>query len=348
MGVYGKPGYYNYDVVANNQVIHRGGDPGDYITDAVTAKTTQFIAKSASGEKPFFVWASYYAPHNASSPGMSPEACNSKAPLPLAADWPEFRNVPIVHSPNYNEEAIEDKPSEISRNPLFDSRTSFQIDQRMRCTYAAMQAVDRGVAAINKQLRQSGIEENTVVIYVSDNGYFFGDHRKVKGKGQPYEEALRVPMLIRAPDQVLGAVHAPAVSQLVTIFDLAPTILDFADATPTTPDGRTRVIDGRSAVPLLRGDASDWPADRAILDELGNGCSGFASLRTNTHTYVERRAPLPVGGCGTTELELYDLTVDPYQLENIVAEEPLLAAAMATRMHRLELCSGTTGAAACE
>ena len=83
-------------------------------------------------------------------------------------------------------------------------------------------------------------------MFTSDNGFFFGEHRIVSGKGRFYEPAIRVPLVIRGP----GIPQGETRSSMSANIDLAPTILDLAGAKPL------RTIDGESLVPLFGGDAT--------------------------------------------------------------------------------------------
>jgi arylsulfatase A-like enzyme len=94
---------------------------------------------------------------------------------------------------------------------------------------------------------------------------------RVGTETRPYEEALRVPLLIRVPDRYLGGdTAAPEVSEPVANIDLAPTILDLAGAEPCRRRKSCRVMDGRSLLGVIRGDAA-WPEDRGIAIEFDAG-----------------------------------------------------------------------------
>ncbi len=119
--------------------------------------------------------------------------------------------------------------------------------------------MDEALAAIVQRLTSHGILGNTYVVFLSDNGMLFGEHRIMRSKGGPYEESTGVPLVIRGPGVPAGASR----DHLVTNADLAATFAEWAGATPP-PD-----MDGRSLAPLLRRNAA-WtgrvaakPADHA-------------------------------------------------------------------------------------
>ena len=174
-----------------------------------------------------------------------------------------------------------------------------------------------------RALRAAGELDDTLVIFTSDNGFFHGEHRVQSGKVLPYEPSIRVPLLIRGPGVPRGA-HR---HQLVTNADLAPTILDAADARPG------RVQDGRSLFPLLRDThRREWGRD--LLIEGGDGgANQFDAIRTYRYVFVQY-----VNG----EQELYDLKRDPFQLQSLHADPRYAAvkAELARRLGALAVCAG--------
>jgi arylsulfatase A-like enzyme len=194
------------------------------------------------------------------------------------------------------------------------------------------------------ELDEAGELENTVIVFTSDNGYFYGEHRIPGSKTLPYEETIHVPLLIRLPDSLEGAERVRTVNQQVANIDLAPTILDLAGADPCGPDG-CRVMDGRSLVPLMQG-GGNFPSDRAVVIELTQGkdkvkptlsCS-YQGFRTTRQVYVEHTSvPRPSNReCeDALEVERYDLRSDPFELENLGTD-----AALAARLDLLRSCAG--------
>jgi arylsulfatase A-like enzyme len=154
-------------------------------------------------------------------------------------------------------------------------------------------------------------------------GNFHGEHRIAQGKNLAYEPAIRVPLILRGPGVPAGL----RLSQRVANIDLAPTILDAADALA----GRT--MDGRSLLPLVANPAMS--SSRDLLIERGPGDGQYVALRTPNFLYVEH---------ATGERELYDLRNDPYELHSRHAD-PAYAAArddLARRLAHRRSCSGTS------
>jgi hypothetical protein len=168
-----------------------------------------------------------------------------------------------------------------------------------------------------------------LIVYTSDNGYFHGEHRVQTGKNRVYEEALRVPLVIRGP----GVPTGETVKDLAINADLAPTVIDAAGASAA------RVVDGRSLLGLAA--HPERRQGRELLieqyrgddDEDGSADLRYEAVRTSRYIYVVNEADRP---------ELYDLEADPYQLQNLASDpaydEP--EAALAARLAALAGCAG--------
>jgi hypothetical protein len=171
-------------------------------------------------------------------------------------------------------------------------------------------------------LKAAGELDDTLILFTSDNGFFHGEHRVPQGKILAYEPSIRLPLIMRGP----GVPRDERQSQLVTNADLAPTILDAADAKA----GRAQ--DGRSLFGLLDDPGVQW--GRELLIEGGNNQGlTFTALRNYRWKYIEHR---------NGELELYDLERDPDELTNVAADPALgpLRTGMAARLAALRVCAG--------
>jgi len=355
--ILGKPHYENYRASEQGGPKRRYRGKRNYVTNRITAKSRRFIRRSAKRNKPFFLWTSHYAPHPRRS---NDKFCGRGAPSPLKRDWKKrFRRLPLPKSPNFNERDISDKP-EIVRAPRLRRGKVRKIVKHYRCAVATLQAVDRSVAQIVRELRRAGELKNTIIVYVSDNGYYFGEHRSVRGKIRPWEEALRVPFAIRAPRKALGAKPVSRLGEMVATIDLAPTFLELAEAEPCMPGtGRCRTMDGRSLVGILSGDHSQWPENRELVLQIANACyHGYRAIRDERYLYVEWAKGPKDGNCHFGGAELYDLEADPYQLENLIGPATVpprflgdilppeiseVAERYAERLEELHGCNGIAG-----
>jgi N-acetylglucosamine-6-sulfatase len=345
--------YWGYDLQLNGRTEHFGSGDGDYLTSVLHAKATSLVRRYGQRKKPFYMQLDELAPHTA-GPRVT---CAGKAPQPHRRDRELFEDEPLPAVPSLNEEDVRDKPSFIRERRMLSEDDLAAITRRWRCALASLRAVDDGVAALHRALEEVGELDNTVIIFTSDNGSYYGEHRIPDEKHFPYTEGISVPLIIWGP---LGArsVSAPSEVRLpVANIDLAPTILDLAKAGPCRSANACRVMDGRSLVPLLRGKTDKWPRDRALLLEFGptraeilqgRPCR-YRGILVRGAMYVKHTdvAPLGVRKCkSVNEIEYYDLGSDRFQLQNLhrprsgsTNEERRLA----RRVRRLQNCSGIKG-----
>jgi N-acetylglucosamine-6-sulfatase len=350
MGLEGPPGwdhwfiavgavdYFDFEVSTAGEL--RRFDDGQYATDVYTDEANRFVRRAGRDEEPFFLWLSYNAPHIVED---APPPCAGKGPEPAnRRDYERFADAELPRPPQFDEEDVDDKGPWVQAQPRMSSRRLEAVTQLWRCTLASLRAVDRGLRSLVDTLRGLETLDDTVIVFVSDNGYFFGEHRIRDNKRLPYDAALRVPLAIHVPGNPRAGTDAE-VGGLVSTVDLAPTLLDYAGARPCLGPGRCRVMDGRSLRPLLAGETESWPSDRAIPIELADSIE-YSALRTPDHLYIELegdyRETLP-----TPQIELYDLQADPAQLRNLWREDRAEAAPvraeLADRLRTLSRCAGT-------
>jgi N-acetylglucosamine-6-sulfatase len=265
--------------------------PGGYSTDVLRDAAISFIDETPP-EQPVFVYYAPYAPHEDA--------------LPASRHRGAFANIEPWRPPAYEEADVSDKPRYIqARDRLTDSRRD-DLDAFRITQLESLLAVDEAVGAILDTLRRSGRLSNAIIVFTSDNGIQWGEHRVYAEKSVPYEESIRVPLIIR---------HDPLIARggtedrFALNIDLAPTIADLVGV-------RAPQVDGRSLVPILAGEDVTWREDFLIeYSKEDLGILGFCGVRTSGHTYVLYR---------TGEEELYDLLHDPAQLDNR-AGDPALA-----------------------
>ncbi|MCJ7520331.1 MAG: sulfatase, partial [Anaerolineaceae bacterium] len=181
---------YNYTLNENGNSVVYGNKPNDYGTDVYVSKTVDFIKRSAQDGKPFFIYLAPYAPHVPFTP--APRHANL------------FPNLKAPRTPNYNEADISDKPAYIRVRSLLTQAKQNHIDKDYRKRVQSLQAIDEGFKAIVKVLESNGQLDNTYIFFTSDNGYHLGNHRQLRGKVSPYEEEMRVTMMVRGPSVPAG------------------------------------------------------------------------------------------------------------------------------------------------
>lgn len=299
--------FYNYTLNENGRLVEYGNAPEDYSTDVLRDKSLTFIDSSVKAESPFFLFVSVYAPHGPSTAAPRHEGL--------------YNDLTYPQKPSALED-ISDKPQIIQA--LTQTGDEFDVgdaDNVFRMRAASLQAVDELVADLVRKLEETGQLENTYIIFTSDNGFHLGEHRLPSGKGTPYEEDIRVPLLVRGP----GIYPGTTVTQMTANIDLAPTIAEMTHS--SAPD----FVDGRSFLPWLRGEEVQWrdglliefgyidedAVSQALADPendnllVGVEGGAFRAIRGRDYVYVEY-----VNG----EKEFYDLLNDPYQLENMAGQ----------------------------
>jgi arylsulfatase A-like enzyme len=282
--------YFDFSMSENGMPVAYPKSKDNFSADVVTRNALEFIRDAR--DAPFMLALGYYNPH---SPYIS--APRHKDTFRAGADywdWVQYR------PPNFNEADISDKPEYISQlSPLSPT----EIDTAHKQILRSLLSVDDGVASILSALEKAGLGDNTVVVYMSDNGMTMGDHRFGVTKNCPYEACVKVPFIVYAP-----AYFQPRIEKKIAAnIDIAPTFADLAGA--SIPD----TVDGLSLVPLLKDSSAAW-RDGILLEHwptnegIGSMIPEFYSIRTADWKYVEY---------STGETELYDLVNDPYELQNL-------------------------------
>ncbi|MBB3049550.1 arylsulfatase A-like enzyme [Prauserella isguenensis] len=309
-------------------------DPELYQTDVYRDKGADFIARHATSRKPFFLSMAFLAPHSENT-GVGP------APRPAPRHEGAFADEPLPSGPAFNEKDLGDKPSFLQRRPRLDTADRSRLTESYRGRLASLRAVDEAVQKLVDTLRATGQLDNTYVLFTSDNGFFFGQHRVHTGKYLPHEASAHVPMLIRGPGLPAGR-HS---RELTGNADLTATIAEIARAEPG------HALDGRSLLPFaehpqrrttrpvlheaatgaqpdaLKADserglegASGRAAAEGNLDQEGTAWSrvetdeqekgeitsaSYEAIRTDRYLYIRY---------ASGDRELYDLRTDPHEL----------------------------------
>jgi N-acetylglucosamine-6-sulfatase len=159
-------------------------------------------------------------------------------------------------------------------------------------------------------LAETGQLDDTLVLFLGDNGYFFGEHGIGPERRFAYEEGIRSPLIARYPRRIKAGMRR---RELVILQDLAPTIIDIAGGKPGAH------IQGRALTPLLSGKTTGWRKSVLIEYWAENAYPWlinmtYKAVRTERHKYIHW-----VNRNRARELdELYDLENDPYELVNLV------------------------------
>jgi len=345
--------YYDYRLSTDGRTVYRGTRPRDHLTRVMTEASTDWVSEQVGGRRPLFLQLDYFAPHVGAryTNGVGVSRCIG-APEPAPRDRGTVSGIGAPRVPSFNEADISDKPA-FARRPQLDAGELAKLDRRYRCTLESVAGVDRGIDRVVQSFQRAGELRNTAFVFLTDNGYFFGEHRIRDGKARPWEEAIRTPLVIRPPRN-----HRPSVAAVdaqAAEIDVPATIIDLAGAAACRGD-RCRTLDGRSLLPALRGRTGALER-RAVLIEMqdtsrdtrSTACA-FRAVRTTEAVLIESSAvPDPVTGRCEDGLvyESYDLRSDPFQLENLVPPPGFSAGAerseLTSRLDGLRSCSGIAG-----
>src|SRR4051794_3442369 len=368
--------YYGYSLNDNGTIDGPFGDSGSWETreygerDYFGCPTTSIEEKpclyetdvlsriaaeeliGTSPEQPFYLQLDYTAPHGDFRRPAGPE--------PAPRHYTLFDGAPYPHNreEGFNEGNVNDKPRFIREAPYLSGEEIHTYRVYYDKALASLRAIDDGVKTVLDTLGTQHRLRNTYVIFVSDNGFFYGEHRLTGGKFLAYEPSTHLPFLIRGP----GIKAGTSTGELAANTDIAPTILELAGVKPD------KSIDGTSLVPFLRDPGlrtrrgilfesfvqtddveanGETTAQRAVTEVQPRRKSGTAKasivappkdyegIRLGPYKYIE----WPDG-----EKELYDITKDPNELNNIVRVPNYfpIRAFLHAQLIRLEACVGHT------
>ncbi len=280
-----------------------------YVTDLITDFALDWLQSGREATKPFLLMCHHKAPHRNWQPDAKHASMYAEdLPLPetLADDWAtrsdaaRQQEMTVLHHLTPQDLKGAEPPPGLSDAALREWKYQRYIKDYLRC----VASVDDNVGRVLDYLDTSGLADNTLVVYTSDQGFFLGDHGWFD-KRFMYEESLRMPLLARLP----GTIRPGAVNHdLALNLDFAPTLLTLAGA-PVPQD-----VQGESLVPLLRGHTpDDWrtavyyhyyefPAVHMVKRHYG--------LRTRRYKLIHFYHDIDAW-------ELYDLERDPHELDNL-------------------------------
>jgi len=270
---------------------------------------------------PFVASAPYhrmYAPHAMPAPRRATSAAQQAAAHPLVRAYLEHTTTEHFFS---------------GTRRLVASIPDDELAQLRATYYGMVSEVDAQIGRLIAQLKAWGLYQRTLVVVTADHGEMLGDHWML-GKDSPYEQAYRVPLIVRDPNAAADATRGQADPRFTEAVDVMPTILQWAGV--PVP----RQCDGRSLLDVLHGNApADWRTEAHWEFDFRDGWEPnaqswlglpmdqcrLAALRSDDHLYVHFAALPPM---------LFDLASDPDCLDN-VAGEPSAAAATLDHAQRL-------------
>ncbi|HSE37957.1 MAG TPA: sulfatase [Blastocatellia bacterium] len=282
--------------------------PSGYITDILNGYAVGFIRQRH--DKPFLIYLAHKAIHPEVTQNNDGSVNLADAELFIPAERHKhlYAGRAIPRRPNYGR-APQGKPAlqrRIGSLQRLGPATATR-DETILGRQRSLMAIEDGVGEILKALQETGHLDNTVIVFTSDNGYFYGEHGLSVERRLAYEESIRMPLLVRYAKAIKSGT---ARSELVLNIDLAPTLLELAGATaPNT-------MQGRSLVPLLEGKRPAW-RNSFLIEYYSDTVfprvlqMGYKAVRNGRWKYIHY---LELEGMD----ELYDLKTDPYELKNLI------------------------------
>lgn len=258
--------------------------PKQYVTDLITDRAVKMIGELSGGTEPFYLSVHYTAPHS---------PWNPEEHKPEFLDL--YKDCAFTATPD-----LPVHPWQINTCPVGD--TSEKRAENLRGYYAAISSMDEGVGRIVRELESRGLLDDTIIIFTADNGMNLG-HHGIWGKGNGtypqnmFDSSIKVPLIIRMPAGVRGAVC----SQMCSQYDFFPTILDMAGCRYELEEKQP----GRSMMELLENPEAEQQERVVVFDEYSN----TRMIRNKQYKWVHRYPEGPD--------EFYDLLNDPDETNNL-------------------------------
>jgi arylsulfatase A-like enzyme len=212
--------------------------------------------------------------------------------------------------PNYDEAGAAGIPEQAKSGRQYLHINDFEPDRyqrTMRKYHQLVYGIDYAVGMIRDELEKQGIADNTVILFLTDNGYSCGAHG-MGGKVLPYEEPSRSPMIILDPRHSVSG-RGARVKSVTANIDMAPTVLDLAGL--PIPDN----MDGKSLLPLLDNPAGKVHDSILLINAWGNAPTHSLAVVTDEYKYIN----WPYDHEMEAAEELYQFSTDQYEMTNLVA-----------------------------
>ena len=301
----------SYTINVNGKRVKQDG----YITTLLTRYAVTFLEEQRDADRPFFLYLSHKAVHGP----FSPED--------------KYRGT-LDATPFRRPEGSAFVPNNLANRPrwLLDQRNSWHgvdfpfhtgasIEEVYKRYCEALSSVDDSIGAVMAQLKKMGILDETLVIYMGDNGFMFGEHGLVD-KRVAYETSIRVPMLMQCPDLFKGGT---VVEEVVANIDIAPTVMEAMGLR------KPAHMDGQSFLPLAQGKQIPW---RDYFLYVYYWEQNYPQTPTHFSLRGDRYKYITYYGLWDTD-ELYDLRADPAEQHNLahVPQHAGLKREMQTRLY---------------
>lgn len=311
--------YYNPTLNENGKKVTYGDST--YITNLLTEKALQFL-NNRNRENPFFLYLSHKAVHSEFAParrdfrryadervaypqtmfppGYDLSEAQGKGFNPTPADIPSAEEYNYADVPDW---VKEQRHSWHGVDYMYHGQIKF--DNFYHRYLETLLGIDRSIGEVLQYLEKNDLMQNTIVFYMGDNGFSFGEHGLID-KRQAYEESIRVPLLVYAPSMIEGGT---TIEPMVQNIDIAPTILELAGLQAPAN------VDGASFAPMLQGENIPGWRERIYYEYFWERpfpqTPTMHAVRTDSFKYIRYYGVWDIN-------ELYNLKADPNESNNLI------------------------------
>jgi len=298
----GQGTYLNPTLNINNQHQTLHG----YTTDVMTDQALSWLKDGRDTRRPFFLYLSFKAVHYPFQPAERYKGRYKKAqvkrPETMANTERNYQTQPHwVRERRYSIHGVDHMET-----GQYDNDPVPSFDELYRQYCETVHGLDENIGRVLKYLDETGLSKSTLVVYMADNGFELGEHG-FYDKRDAFEESIRIPMLAYAPGLIKPGTK---ITQMVQNIDIAPTLLDAAGVQITKAAG----IDGRSFLPLLRGEPVKW-RDHILYEYYWEwnfpATPTVFAIRTERYKYIFYHGLWDHDG-------FYDLQTDPHERHNLI------------------------------
>ncbi len=306
--------YLNPVFNINGKVVPQA--EGSYVTDLLTKNAIEWM-NNRKKNKPFFVYLSHKGVHAEFEPAERHKGMYATLPIVTppsmyltATDSSKYYGIPTAPQSKVN---YSDIPTWVRKQRYswhgvdYMYHGQIPFDKFYHLYLETLQAVDESVEKVLDWVKAEGLEQNTMVVYMGDNGFSFGEHGLID-KRHAYEESMRVPMLVWAPGMVKPN---SVVDKVVMNVDIAPTFLELAGIS------KPKQMQGFSFSNLLKGNANGWQRDKVFYEYYWE--SAFPQTPTTFAVRSDRYKYIYYNGVWDIN-ELFDLQNDPFEMNNLIRD----------------------------
>ncbi|MBL7700169.1 MAG: sulfatase [Chitinophagaceae bacterium] len=306
--------YYNPTLNINGKRVEYSDST--YITELLTDLSIEWLKKQPKN-KPFFLYLSHKAVHAEFQPARSDKGRYNNIEIQYppsmfltATDSSRKFTRGKNHSSELKKYNLEDMPEWVKAQRyswhgvdyMYHGQTDF--DQFYQDYLETLLGIDASIGRVLKYLEENGLDKETMVIYMGDNGFSFGEHGLID-KRHAFEESMRVPLLARCPSLIKPGTK---VKEIVLNIDIAPTILDMAGIK------RPAQVEGKSFLNLIGQKKTAW-RDTVFYEYYWENAfpqtpTQFA-VRTSRYKFIRSHGVWDID-------QLYDMQEDPYEVNNLI------------------------------